>query len=214
MKNRNVCSIVELMDWLFDLYYKDNDIDDKKKKIIFNQLRHETREMFHTGVLYPQIDETSLYLIETQKGNYNISLLPLGELMVDRILKKSIFYEIVVDDTPLSQNFLRNINYEMMPLNRFDKRCDLGQYLMIKTKNIILFIEYLNKIENEEKAIFNINLNIREEQFEKEYRIFSIGVKNEIRNNIEKYLSGFFDKLTKEEKDNYMANWEKFFNDF
>ena len=106
-------------------------------------LRDDIREMIYTGLLQPKIDQRTFLEADINEGNYEVELTKLSEKAIPKIVKQAIYYEVIVDNTPIH----RSIAGYIRPAHRQDKTIFLNEYLMIKSKSIAAFVFYLRYIE-------------------------------------------------------------------
>jgi len=118
-----------------------------------SKLRFETREMIHDGLLTAEcpvhIGEMHLMCAEIGELNYPIRLTDLGEIILRKVLRRSIYFETICDDTPIQMDFTPSI----LPLNRNERGLYLKDYLINKTMSLLNFIFYLQKLEEVEGRI-------------------------------------------------------------
>lgn len=167
-------------------------------------LRADIREMIYDGLLNPhKVEQTDFIRYEKNYSDYPVKLTPLSYHIADNIIKESIYYEIICDDTPIDLKYARN----MQPLNKYDKNTNLGDYLIIKTYSIFFFILYLQKIENNEKLLLDNNKCIYWNKTIFDDNTIRM-VTSDVANYIHKYL-----RTTKNEseKNMFLNNWERNF---
>jgi hypothetical protein len=174
-------TIVDAIDWVKNNF-----------AYLHDDLRHETREMIYNGLIIPCSKETELIIAELANTNYMIKLSELSSIILKKIIRKAIYYEIVVDDTPIQIEFAHG----MKPLSRYDSEVNLSEYLIKKSKYIILFVLYLNNLEkNDLKNYLRINETNEEDYINKNLSIFTEDVILSIKKDMIKYIAGYLNKL-------------------
>ena len=162
----------------------------------FIDLRFEIREMIYNSILSPERLESSVISWEIVNGNYPISLTGLGKLIFNDLIKRSILYEVVRDDTPIQRQFAHN----MTPYARFDKDITWNEYMIMSTKEIILFILYLKAVEEAEEQRYNeakqkkssiVNKTPPWEDYKDYLEIFTKSTVESIKSDIRGRLYGF-----------------------
>jgi len=210
LNNKILTKISNVILFLMKIY---DDIDDAK-------CRKETREMIFSGVISPLV-KYDYDLIESgqTKRDYPIKLMPLANFIINNMLIKSIYYEIIIDDTPIDIELINLLYPKIQPLNRFDIRfAYLEDYLMQKTMSIFNFILYLVKVESEEKSRIKdylISEGFKEEEIESEYKnnyeIISEHIINAVFENIAKFFYGYISTYSDDIQDKIINKWINYF---
>lgn len=155
LKN-NDSDINDILNWL------SNSIDNRWDII---SLRYETREMIYSGLISPKVD-----LIRITKGgdalSYDVRLNGFSEIVL-KMLNESIYYETVIDDTPIDKRF----SYKMEPRNVFDNSITRKDYIFRKTRSVIFFLLYLQKIEANEKKLIIENKGVTKGEYERYFEM-------------------------------------------
>ena len=175
-----------------------------------NDLRFEIREMIYNGVLTPECDELSVVNNEIHEGNYMVLLSGLGKSILSSIIYKSIYYEIICDDTPIQRDF----THYMTPISKWDRNVSSDQYIIVKTKMVIFFLFYLQKVEEAEKRIYLSIDGHKPSDYEKKYSIFTEKVKAAIISDIIGYINGYLKARTDRGlnwKKQFLYEWKKEF---
>ncbi|EKE06191.1 MAG: hypothetical protein ACD_19C00056G0001 [uncultured bacterium] len=175
-----------------------------------NDLRFEIREMIYNGILAPECDDLSVANNEIREGNYIVNLSGLGKSILSSIIYKSIYYEIICDDTPIQRDF----SYHMTPISKWDKNVSSSKYIISKTKMVLFFLIYLQRVEDAEIAKFISVDNQTLGDYEKKYRIFSKNVLDAIESDIISSIAGYL-KARKDRglswRKQFLADWKNEF---
>lgn len=175
-------------------------------------LRFETREMIYNGLLEveaPRLgSEVQLGCIEEKRLNYTIILTELGYTILQNLIQRSIYYEIVCDDTPIQMDFVDLIK----PLSRFQSNLSLGEYLVDKTKAIINFYLYLRMVEDKEREHFEKGKD-KNNIFNKKWRIFTPKLEKSLKESMVKYLSSYLTKKPSQVS-KILAKWDTEFKSY
>jgi hypothetical protein len=167
--------------------------------------RFETREMIYNGLISPLKDEVDVIVAENKQATYYISLTDLARNITRRIMKRSIYYETVYDDTPIQDDFKERI----VPLSRYDKNVPLDMYIIKKSRYIMFFLHYLMKIEAAERNRYmEINKCEEMQYVDMGYEVFSEEVVASIKADICGYLSGYMSKVQHEQGKDHIANFK------
>ncbi len=173
------------------------------------ELRHEIREMVFTGLINPDIREDDVLEAAIGERNYPISMSPLAQIIFNKLLDKSVYYETVCNDTPIQNQIASRIT----PLSRTEVHCksiELADYLKIKTKSVILFILYLMLVEKEEAKYFKGDKQL----FIDRYLIFNNERLSKIKEHMARYVSGYLWQISNSQSanvDDYVSDWFDFF---
>lgn len=174
-------------------------------------LRYETREMIYTGIIEPNIDERDMIFAEATSVNYRIRITSLGEHVVNELIKKSIYFETICDNTPIQWDY----SEPMVPLNRYEKDVSLGEYLTKKTRTMIFFILYLIKLEDNLSEIKLSNLSTNKIDTIEVDSILSSEIIRELKDDIASYVGGFMKglvvKVGKSALSNFITDWYEHF---
>lgn len=174
-------------------------------KCDYNLLRDDIREMIYNGLISPHVYQTE-YLRADQKGyDYPVKLTEFSNNIFDRILKQSIFYEIVSDDTPIDKRFIDGIE----PVNRYDSTKTREEYVMSKTRSVINFLLYLMKVEEAEKERYQRENNIGSYD-DNEMNIFSKALIEDIKYTMQEYVYKLMVKTR--DKRRFIDNWYNYFD--
>lgn len=171
-------------------------------------LRHETREMIYNGLLVPNAFERKIIIAEDSGTDYLIELTNMATILLDSLLSESIYYETVVDDTPIQSNFIS----KMRPISRYDSEIDLKDYLILKSRTVIYFVHYLMQLEkNDIKQYIIANQSDEETYIDDGYHIFTDHLITNIKTTMIQYVHGYLKKKTQKEGsttvDSFISQW-------
>ena len=128
-------SIEHIADWFNEAFGYDRDF-----------LRADLRAMIFTQLVqtrYPESDGT--------QGYRTISLTPLGRFILERMIYKFIYYELIVDDVPVPANIYEELHgFVMSPKARYETR-----YMFNKFRSVYLLLNVLAEVESQEEGMFN-----------------------------------------------------------
>lgn len=155
-------------------------------------LIYEIRELIFSNIIGCDLTDVEMHNFENIKNNYPISL-TLKSKIFDHILGESVYYENIIDDTPIDNRFSKY----MSPLS-FGER-DTWDYLKLKTKYIIFFITYVEYVQNyfkdtrpeNDPTLFDNFKYISKEKYAEKFLIFTKERKKSIFDSIVAYLNGF-----------------------
>lgn len=162
----------------------------------YPNLRYIFREMIFDGLLNPEVDDEELIEYELAKRDYPVSASELSFIIYDRVLKNTIYYEIVGDDTPIHTDLaeiMEPMSIAELGIDSDREESIFWKYLKQKTLNVILFYFYLDKVEKTERKRFILQQG---EQGQQEYEkqrlsIFNDKRKNGIVRGMNGYLTNF-----------------------
>lgn len=195
-------TIVDCVKWLEEAFDYPNDD---------SELRYETREMMYNGLIVPNASDAEIRVAEGGKANYQIHVTELGKFILRKFISKAVYYETVVDDTPLQAEFCRG----MAPLSRFDKEVKLGEYLKQKFNAIILFVLFLMELDLFDAKKYAHSLaNQQETGAPFEFTIYDdvvVGsIKKDLASSLGKYLRDVLRDDGRERLEEYVKSWFQF----
>jgi hypothetical protein len=152
------------------------------------ELRYESRELIFSNILKCDIEEIDIDKQEYIRTNYLLHTTPKSNV-IDYMLDSSIYYETIMDNTPIERRFSKYLN----PLHRIE-RLDTWDYLKEKTLNIAIFISYLMYVENSEIQRF-----LNKESYRTKFHIFDRKRIYKIKQDIIRYLNGYLEDLQEEQ---------------
>ncbi len=191
--NNGVGNVLSVERWFRDI------LDYQTKDI-----RFEIREMIYTGLLLPSYLEIDVDEQENELGDYTVRLSETANLIMETMLNKYVYYETVVDDTPLPYQYS---NY-IIPINADEPGIGIDDYLCDKTKAVLIFLKYLMDIEKIEKPlIIDMMCNNEEDIFKANWEIFTDKrvdlILKQMDNSIFKYMS----KKTRKDVYDMVEKW-------
>ncbi|WP_289022710.1 hypothetical protein [uncultured Desulfobacter sp.] len=164
-----------------------------------NELRYETRELIFSNLLKchdERIDQVDIDDPNAIKRNYGLSTTTKTDV-IEKLLDSSIYYEIVVDNTPIDSRYIHLFN----PLHRIE--CEsTWDYLKIKIKYIIYFLLYLEQVEEEEKKRSQLESNVYSP-----YVIFSNDRESKIKDDIYRFLNGYLERKNENYATLQLSSW-------
>jgi hypothetical protein len=172
-------------------------------------LRYELREMIINGMLNPVIDNEKAIMVHDELGgDYPVTVSGLTGTMWKRLLRQEVYYETVMDDTPLPSRLAQKL--QLRPLNRYERGLDLDDFLVRKTRYVMLFIKFLIQLEyNDQKKYDSEN---GANSYNRHGRqIFSEKVIKGILSDMERYLASYLKTLKKENRKAFETLWKTTF---
>jgi len=172
-----------------------------------NELRFETRELIFSNLISCELDEAEIDDTDYLRTNYVLTTTRKTNV-IDRMLDLSIYYELLMDNTPIESRYARLFS----PLHRVDRN-DIWSYLKDKTDYIALFLCYLIKIESEEFARTQTDpKTIGAMGYRETYQIFTKRRLAKIKEDIVRYLNGYLEERQRNVAMNMIAIWTRKLN--
>ena len=172
-----------------------------------DELRFETRELIFSNLLRCNLDEADMENTDYLRTNYVLTTTRKTNV-IDRMLDLSIYYELVMDNTPIESRYARLFS----PLHQVDRN-DIWSYLKEKTHYIALFLCYLMRVESEEFTRTQTDPEtIEAMRYRETYLIFSDKRLAKIKEDIVRYLNGYLEERQENVAMNMIAIWARELN--
>ena len=143
-----------------------------------NDLRYEIKELLFDNILGCEVSQIDIDTHAMFKRNHEV-ISTLKSIVVNKMLDTSIYYETVMDNTPIETRYSKYIK----PLHRLDKP-NVFTYLKLKSYYILFFIAYLVHCENIEKK----RCNLSDKDYLFNYSVITPSRIKKIKESIVRYL--------------------------
>ncbi|MDD2463143.1 MAG: hypothetical protein PHI97_04040 [Desulfobulbus sp.] len=179
----------------------------------FFDIIFEIRELIFSNVISCDLTEAEYNDMNKISTNFPVTITPKFDI-IKFIIEQSVYYENIIDDTPIEERFAKDT---LRPLNPVDCS-DIWEYLKEKSFFIIYFLHYINYVENQ----FFENLcesksdhiydyyQISKNDFNKNFRFFkNINVDN-IKSTINAFLNTYLKNINNDLAESLLTNWEEY----
>lgn len=165
---------------------------------------YDIDEMLYTQLIY--VSNNNDYY---RRLDCNIHITKLGEYVIYKLINWYVYYEVILDALPLPESVARYI----YPISYYWRESsNLDRYDLYKARNVMLFLKYLNYVEEKEKSEFNSRQIVKfqelREKFTKYFWSISPGVQDRVREDI---ISVFARDLSYN-RNKFMGELEKMVN--
>lgn len=168
-----------------------------------NLVQSDIDELCYNNIICPdRLSEQNLNSDDSEVSNYLVILSRSARFLSNRVLSKSIYYETVIDDTPIPAEFAMYLK----PMHYNDKTAkdDIEGYLLLKTKSIYLFTLFIDMLQYQ--IMIEYEARFGEGSFKNNMlNVFSSANVDEIRNGIARYLLGHSLECNENEHNKFIA---------
>ncbi len=175
-------------------YFEDNFGYDK------NACVYDIDEMLYTQLI--SVSDIDDY---RNRLDCNVHITKLGEYAIFKLINWYIYYEVILDALPLPESLARQI----YPINYYwGEASNLDKYNLYKARSVLLFLKYLNYVEEKEKSEFNSRQSLKFEPLREPYTKYFWAISPGVRDRVRSDIIGTFRKDMRTNRSKFMSEFE------
>ena len=147
-------------------------------------------------MLYNQLIKPNNLFAYFNKEDCNICITEAGKIILEQFLYWYVYFETTIDSLPMPQSLADTIT----PMNYYWQiNTDQNNYVLLKAKAIMIYLNYLSYVEVKEKTRFN-ELQAEKNETERiQYALYFENIVSNIMSNVQKdIISTFADRINKD----------------